>query len=342
MQSDTTSRALAIFACALGTALVAPESLHAQCASPTPTLFWSFPAAGATDVPTDATFWFVAPSNMMLTLDDKPLAERVPVSSNSHTVDSGTLQPDTAYVLHVQLSAWGDTPADSASPVSVDIPFHTGNVTATRPAAPTVIRRDVSTEISIRQRCKEIIRAQTCADWGPYSLVEFEVAPDPEVVGWVVQGSGTTMSTVWPSSCGTPAVYVRSYEADGCFTLSAIGAGGTLSPVTRHCGAASASPASGTGGAPAVASTTSSQGSATRSPPVCSVSHVGAAGTGAASGALFVLLAALLRVCTPMTTKRTRCRARGAASRRAARPGAPAHRVPALNENAAIASSRAR
>jgi hypothetical protein len=213
----------------------APRSASASCASPTTTLLWSYPADGATDVPTDAVFWMVSGRQpVQATLDDEPLViEAATEAAAVSSIDPGALAADTDYVLRVEYASARAVSPDAGAVATFEIAFHTGTAKRTQPSVPTVTAHHILAIDRPVPRCRDVAAAQGCFDTGN-AAIEFDVSADRDAIAWLVQAGSTEESTLWPNRCGQPTLIIRTQN---CIDIRALGVGGKLSAPTRYCGA---------------------------------------------------------------------------------------------------------
>jgi hypothetical protein len=213
---------IAAVACA-GLARVA----NAMCIAPKPAVLWSYPSAGADDVPTDAVFWFVVTSHApRVELNGETLqvsSESSPVF-DAVAVDPGPLAPDSDFVLRLEFDA---------AP-KLEIPFHTASADKSAPAEPTVRGDHETPGLSPTHACADVISAQGCFDTGQDATIELDIAPGTDAIAWLVH-TDVGENTLWPATCGMPALVVHSTFGIGCADIQAVGKGGALSETTRYC-----------------------------------------------------------------------------------------------------------
>jgi hypothetical protein len=220
---------------------------RASCTSPAAELLWSYPAQGAEDVPTDATFWLLAVgSQPRASLEGRALTLEQTGTFSAFTLSPGALTANKDYVLKLELPAPEGT---QGSTKTVEIAFRTGAAAgATKPAAPAITNSTQTVEAVAASTCPEILAAQDCFDTGQNANKRFELAAQADTLGYLVLNSYTGASNVWPSRCGAPTVRVHAAPAPsrGCFTLQGIGKGGALGPETMHCAPTQADADAGT------------------------------------------------------------------------------------------------
>lgn len=199
----------------------APASVN--CPASAPKLLWSYPADGATDVPTNLVFWALEADGAeptRVTLDGVLMTK----PGEYGGFDLGELHPSQEYRLEV-----GYRNDASASNVFV-ISFRTGATGITHPssAAPYGESRTRGYEDS---PCLEVIEAQGCFDQGQDTLITVHQMTfgDP-LVAWNINGH------LWPIECGEPAVYVSENEDERrCGWVFPIGIGGRTGGKSQYC-----------------------------------------------------------------------------------------------------------
>lgn len=207
-----------------------PSTARASCAQLAPVLLWSYPEDGTDQVPTNAQPWVVTnywggPTEA--TLNGEPIEAIGTGTFSAFRFEPGDLEPDTAYVLELVF------PGDGTADVTLSVQFTTGDGPgADAPDAPVVqsTRRDMGWPDG--HACEDVIAAQDCFDTGQDTLLTFDVTAQPEAVAWLVTNEYAGASTLWPASCGNPAVYGGG---EGCFDLRAVGPGGALGEATSLC-----------------------------------------------------------------------------------------------------------
>lgn len=241
----------------------------ASCVAPPVDVYWTYPANGDRDVPTNAVIWVVGTlASGSVTLDGRALSAE-PVSFGSARYQPDLLLPQTDHVLRIAAGEQFAADADGGVP-TFEIAFRTGAGPGTNPAAPSFASFSTSSGFPTQTRCSEVIRGQDCFDTGQNTLATFAVAGD--AIAWLVQSTYLGESTVWPNDCGAPSIFGHPF-GDSCFELSAIGVGGLTSPSVKACPVSGAATA-GSGGAGAGAAPRA--GSA--------AGQTGAAGKGAGTG----------------------------------------------------------
>jgi hypothetical protein len=191
---------------------------------------WTYPADGDRDVPTNAVLWVIgnlSPTEVLL--DDQPIKNQYVSFGASRYVPDQELAADSDHVLRIAAS--DDTVAADGGVSEVVIHFHTSAGPAQRPAPSKQATYQSTLGFPNEHRCVQIISAQDCFDTGQDTLASFDI--QGEALAWVVQSDYLGESTVWPATCGAPAVFGHAF-AD-CFQVSALGRGGLLSSPVPAC-----------------------------------------------------------------------------------------------------------
>ena len=227
--------------------------VQASCVGAELELLWSYPEAGAEQVPTNLTIWAVTSlwgSTPAATLDGTPVQMRTAPSFSGVYLQPQSLDPDSDHTLVLDYSRSPNLPRPN-EPARFEIKFKTG----AGPAEGTVAEAEVSGSARVitdfvTHECAAVIAAQDCFDTGQDALLSLKVEetqPDA-TVGWLLQTRYAGSSVIWPARCGAPSVYVHNQD-ELCFEVQRIGAGGRLSKAVELCSEPTADmPAAGHGG----------------------------------------------------------------------------------------------
>lgn len=173
--------------CLLAVSMV--RSARASCLLPSPSLLWSYPAQGATEVPTNVTVWASGVSGLSATLNGEaitagPLGE--------YTLPS--LEPNTKYGVQWALSGTGEFATlnftTGAGPSNSELQT-VGEVTMTRLPRGTT-------------SCN-LVPPQGCFDTGAPPAVSFDAEAD--AIAWILEVPdclGNLVPLLWPADCGVP------------------------------------------------------------------------------------------------------------------------------------------
>lgn len=197
---------------------------------------WSYPADGATDVPLDATFWTASTGAFGLEaqLNGRPIESFPATQHSAHRIEPGLLRPNTAYTLTLTYLGRGS----EALQQPLTLSFRTGKKRAASVPAPSIAKhQDSQADFLGDASCDAISMAQGCFDTiGPTPTLRHTLkVTDTAVLGWVIEGTRNRDRQLWPAMCGSPSLIIPNSQAEECFDLRAIGAGGRLSEATRHC-----------------------------------------------------------------------------------------------------------
>lgn len=225
--------------------LMAPSAARASCEAPAPALVWSYPSDGATGIPTDAEFLFLADMRGVerVLLDGRELEERHVVESASvRAFVPGELEPDTTYRLTVMIQDF------VVEEVPVELSFTTGSGRSMA-QSPAVELLDIRPrDEPLGGACIRVRAAQDCYDTGQDTDVLLDV--DAQALAYVVStasepGAAGHGSVLWPASCGDPNYYGHA-DSSVCYVVHALDETGRVASSRQLCGAAdeSDSPAS--------------------------------------------------------------------------------------------------
>jgi hypothetical protein len=164
----------------------ASDSAWASCV-PTPSaLLWSYPANGATNVPTNADLFITGSPLGVPTLDGLPLQRLA-----GDSFELGQLAPQTTYEIRWATAVIAFTTGDRAGP-ETPADLLSNDVLLTR-------NPEYSTQCPL-------VDSQSCFDVGPPTRVRWE--PSAARV-WLVEKlrcDGSTTTLLWPSECGPPVI----------------------------------------------------------------------------------------------------------------------------------------
>ncbi|MET0284454.1 MAG: hypothetical protein ABW352_08295, partial [Polyangiales bacterium] len=218
-------------------ALSLTATAEARCRLPALQVLWSYPAAGAVDVPTNAELWALVPyawTNPVVRLDGQVVAYTVsPDARGVVHVLPGALQPNHDHVLTLDFTQVR-TGQDAGVNAVTELAFRTGASSASAPAAPTLGQHTVTEplyyDLNERVPCPDVLHAQDCLDTGPNTLHTWEVA-GPTPLAWQVG------EHVIPARCSVPQVLngVGGRFTGRCLPVRAIGAGGLVGAATEVC-----------------------------------------------------------------------------------------------------------
>lgn len=172
-------------------------------------MHWTYPKDGATNVPTNASFWIVT----NLGSGTAQLDETPPSAGRYGELLWGNLQPNHDYVIT----------STFANDAQVTIRFRTGTGPATTPG-PLAIDGHTSGGGGPGAN------ADSCFDTPPYTRLALHPNEASGVVGYLVDG------VVYPAEHGDPATYITGESVEGaCVDLAPIGRGGLVGPASSYC-----------------------------------------------------------------------------------------------------------
>jgi len=232
----------AFFASLLPVAIFAmlPGRADASCAAPPPEISWTFPAAGATDVPTNSLIWVQATNvfggDPHVWLDGVALP-RAPIPFEDAFAPGATFAPQSTHTLHIVVDA-DRTEFTDGGPLDVeDFSFTTGDAPAPAPVIASASTVEVDGGVPLRPNaCGLAFQLEDCFDTPPYRDVFLEVSPG--AVAYQVdskddQGrAGIPFS--WPGTCGAPFTEAHS-QFSTCFTVHAFNAAGEAASSEPLC-----------------------------------------------------------------------------------------------------------
>lgn len=203
--------ALAVVAAASGLALPA----HASCVGPMPSIVWSYPRDGQTEVPTNATIWLLLSSwhrPPTISLDGKEL----PVNAFGFGyLPTEPLAPSTNHVITLA------APGPSGAPVSLSLRFTTASGETERepPAVPTVTSVVASQARPLDLVCQGVVHAMDCFDTGQDTHLMFVTEGRPLL--WIVERIPQAMGEsprfdLWPGECQVPEIFVHDSVSRAC------------------------------------------------------------------------------------------------------------------------------
>lgn len=231
--------------------------VHASCVGPELDLLWTYPEAGAEQVPTNVTIWAVTSvwsSSPAATLDGQPLDIQAVPSFSGVSMQPQQLTPNSEHVLVLDYTHSPNLPTRD-KPRRFEIKFTTG----AGPAEGSITEPDVTGTTRVltdfaSHACAAVIAAQDCFDTGQDTLLSLKLheTQSEATVGWLVQSPYLGSSAVWPARCGAPSLYIHRQQ-HLCMQVQRIGAGGRLSEPVQHCSdpTTDVPPMDADGGAPA-------------------------------------------------------------------------------------------
>jgi len=203
--------------------------LQAACQPSPVSLVWSYPKEGQTEVPTNATFWFLLSNALtpeVVFIDDAPLR---PNPFGFGFEPAQPLAPNSAHVI-----SFLATPEDVEPPVQLTVRFTTGAgpLEEESPEAPFVTVVSASSMRALTPRCQAVVQAMGCFDAGQNTHVVFATAGRPLL--WMIERVPAAMDelatfTLWPGDCGPPEVFAGEDIKSACahhYRLHAISAAG--------------------------------------------------------------------------------------------------------------------
>lgn len=209
----------------VATGWATPGRVLASCPAPKPGLLWSFPADGATDVPTDADLWVTGHGLVSASLDGVTLPH-----NGFGGYDLGMLSPSQEHTVSILVGQ-----------AHVSIRFTTGagpapGNNASSSHEPLAIERNPPgpNRPSVAGPCP-LVPLYDCFDLGPPTRARFTAGHAP--VAWVLtrrRCTGVEETVVWPAQCGAPELWF--YEGGVACASLAITDGSTVGPMTPlHC-----------------------------------------------------------------------------------------------------------
>jgi hypothetical protein len=195
----------------LAAATAAAGHAHAKCVLPVPSIVWSFPADGATDVPTNARV--VVLTSMAGQTPAKIVVNGVPVSASSVPYSfEPVLEPNKEHVVTFAVGL--------SQPVQLGFRFTTGAGPAPAPAPgrPKVERQTTSTTRDLSPACAAALQVSGCFDTGENTHLVFETTSRP--LYWLIErkpgGTGDWQApTLWPGECGSPEDFIHDHQLRG-------------------------------------------------------------------------------------------------------------------------------
>ena len=225
----SSAQLLAIATAVVSLSFTAPAL--AVCARPQEGIIWSYPAEGATDVPTDARLFIlmnqfngllrhpVVVNGELLNLDPNDTA----LGINLH------LQPNQAYVIELP-------PLGHPSPPTLR--FTTGATAApdSPPAPPVVDRATALQDRVLSSTCLNALFLGTCFDIGRPEHLVLETRSRPLFFALDQSQPGAPPHTIiWPAECGAPEVFGWGGSCAGRFRITAVGPTGQSASADFIC-----------------------------------------------------------------------------------------------------------
>jgi hypothetical protein len=179
-------------------------------------ILWSYPAQGATDVPTNVDLW-VARTDGSAPLWVRLGEAELPELELPFNFDLGELEPNTEYTLDVQ------GPSEDSV---LKLTFTTGIGPAA--ADPNAAPGKVTTSSSFEDYdapaflCQAVVSNQGCFDTPPN--LHYELEPSGNAGGWLIVSNALPRAILWPGECGAP--HLVSEGGQPCVTLYGIDASG--------------------------------------------------------------------------------------------------------------------
>ena len=193
-----------------------PRPARASCVEPTPTVVWSYPKDGDTEVPTNITLWLLLsnwhrPGKVLL--DGKEL----PVNGFGFGYRPlEPLAPSSPHELAFQASTPGTEPA-----VNLTIRFTTGSGETERepPMTPMVTAVSALGSRPLSNLCQGVVHAMDCFDQAQDTHLVFDTAARPFL--WIIEQVPNQMGespvfTLWPGECELPELFVTGNAARVC------------------------------------------------------------------------------------------------------------------------------
>jgi hypothetical protein len=245
-----------LLVCLAGALGAAPSPALAACLTPAPTVVWSYPSEGQTDVPTNLAVWLLLSNGHtpdVVFIDDEP------VPANMLGFGFEPPQPLTPNSLHVL--SFLATPEDAELPVQLSLRFTTGPGPADElpPEAPFITAVTNPTMRNLAPRCQQAVQAMACQEKDPDTHLVFANSSRPLL--WIVERlpaveNEPAFYTLWPGDCGLPELFTGPGARSACdhhFRLHALGPTGLRATGKPVCPSQllGARPGGDDGGAPA-------------------------------------------------------------------------------------------
>jgi hypothetical protein len=195
----------------LAAATAAAGHAHAKCAPPVPAIVWSFPADGATDVPTNTRVVVLTsmggPAPGQIAVNGAPVSgSAVPYSFEP------ALEPNKEHLVTFAVGL--------SQPVQLGFRFTTGAGPAPAPAPgrPKVDRQTTSDTRDLSPACAAALQVGGCFDTGENTHLVFETTSRP--LYWLIErkpgGTGDWRPpTLWPGECGPPGDFIHDHQLRG-------------------------------------------------------------------------------------------------------------------------------
>ena len=232
----------------IAAAAMLPAVAEASCDDPTPELVWSWPADGASEVPTNSRLWAIGVRVASVSLND----EIVYTFTNSRLrgdVELPELTPNTSNTITYTFRDYNGMPP----PTPVVTTFTTGDGPALEAPVSPVIDELALTDYDQTPEGNTILFAGDCLDGGSAEKLKVDTTTDVLVLRLDRRvGSETSLGLLWPVDEGLPAWFRGTHcalsereckpdavspdvSADTCFVLVAIGPSGLESRSAPWC-----------------------------------------------------------------------------------------------------------
>jgi hypothetical protein len=241
---------LALASALAATIILAGGPAHASCAIPPIEIIWSYPADGASAVPTNARVFMLTHGGFY--------TGAVHVNGQAVEVDpqdtpfgwNPRLQPDTHYVVEAR-----NLGPDSRT-LTIRFTTGAGPVSGALPAPPVVDRTIPLSTRDLSRACASALYIGTCFDTGIPDHLVLETRSRPLFFVLAQQPSSVVppsaprssapqlpFTILWPGECGHPEVFSGGATCFGSYRVSAVGITGETVTADFNCEGSAQPPA---------------------------------------------------------------------------------------------------
>ena len=210
------------------TIILAGGPARASCALPPIEIIWSYPADGASDVPTNARVFLLTHGGFYT---GAVHVNGQAVEVNPQDTPFGwnpRLQPDTHYVVEAR------NLGPSFRTLTIRFTTGAGPMSGALPAPPVVDRTIPLSTRDLSRACASALYVGTCFDTGLPDHLVLETRSRP-LFFVLAQQPSSNFTIHWPGECGQPEVFSGARRASGQYRISAVGITGETVTADFNC-----------------------------------------------------------------------------------------------------------